>query len=141
LIDIGEYTNIVFGESTQPKPKNWGRKTFNCSCNIPIFQKSSDNIIGRVEIEYVVKPTEDSVMLGGYNNSSWCVRHKPKKWEITHLKSYGLDEIEHTLHLGYIERGGVLTPTPIYIVMEDTNKYNAMILKQERRKKLKQLIK
>ncbi len=137
--EIDEYTNVIFGESTQPKPKNWSRKTLNCKCNIPIFEKSTDNVLGRIDIEYIVEPHNKTVMLGGYSKLKWWMSAKPKKWEVTHLKSYGFDDIEHSTHMGYVERGGALTPSPIYITVEDVNKYNTMILKQERRKKLKQL--
>ena len=137
---IEEYTNLIFGESTQPKPKNWSRKTYTCYCNIPIFQKDRSDILGRIDVEYTVEPTDESVYVGGHNKTNWWMKHKPKKWKITHLKPIDFGDIKYTIHIGHIERGGAITPSPIYISVEDMNKYNAMVLKQDRKKKLKNLM-
>ena len=137
---IEKYTNLNFSDSQHPKPKNWSRKTFKCNCNIPIYQKSTDKILSRIDIDYIVSPKkQENVMIGGYNTKSWWFHGKPNNWKITHIKPTKFDDIEHTLHIGYIERGGGLTPAPLYIIIEDVEKYNKLILKEARLKKLKQL--
>lgn len=136
---IGKYTNVSFGELHNPKPKNWARKTFNCNCNIPIYQADTDIILGRVDIKYIVKSKETLYVLhGGQNRTRWWMHSKPNNWKVTHLEE-PFEDIKYTIHFGYIERGGSLTPTPLYIEMDDVEKYNTMILKQERRKKLNKL--
>ena len=137
--EIGEYTNVSFGERHYPKPKNWSRKTFNCNCNISIYQANTTIILGRIDIKYIVKSKdEERIMVGGYNKTKWWSHSKPNNWKVTHLEE-PFEGIKYTIHFGYIERGGALTPTPLYIEIDDVEKYNTMILKQERRKKLKQL--
>ena len=137
--EISEYTNVIFGESHHPKPKNWSRKTFNCDCNIPIFHADTKIILGRIDIKYIVKSKkEENVLVGGSNKTKWWYSSIPNNWEVTHLEE-PFEDIKYTIHFGYIERGEALTPTPLYIRMDDVDKYKNMILRQKRLQKLKQL--
>jgi len=139
MIKIEEYPDTTFGESQEPKPKNWRRKTFECSCNIGISHNKED--LGRIDIKYIVKSKhEEIVMQGGYNKPRWWSRAKPNNWKITHIEQK-FGNIKHTIHMGYIERGGALTPTPLFVEIKDIDKYKSMILREKRRKKLKQLTK
>ena len=85
----------TFGESQEPKPKNWRRKTFECSCNIGISHNKED--LGRIDIKYIVKSKhEEIVTQGGYNKTRWWSRRKPNNWEITHIEQK-FDNIKHTI--------------------------------------------
>jgi len=140
LIKIEEYTNIVFSEYTQPKPKNWERRTFNCKCNIPVFAEDVNTVLNRIDIRYIVETKElELIQQGGSNKTKWWFNSKPNNWKVTHLESPNLDNIKHTIHFGYIDRSGALTPTPLRIVIEDVDKYKSLLLREARLKKLKQL--
>lgn len=142
LKKIEYYKNLTFSDSEQPKPKNWSRKTFNCKCNIPIYKHVKDDevILGRIDIEYIVESKyQENVMMCGSTSKNWWVVGKPNSWKITHIKSFGFDDILYIIHIGYITRGGALTPSPLYIRIESVDKYESMILRQERRKKLQRL--
>jgi len=147
LKKIEEYKNIIFDSFTQPKPKNWERKLYTCSCNIPIISKDSDinDIIYRININYIITNNKsENVNIITGNSSWWRSKNKLNYWSITHLeepKVYGSDIsfIIDKIVIGYIERGGALTPTPLYITISDINKFNNILLKNERKNKLKNI--
>lgn len=142
LKEIDKYENLIFNEQTIPKPKNWARKTFNCTCNIPVVEAdgttyNTEKILERIDIKYIVKnKEEENVMMGGHNKTKWWFHAKPNFWKITHLEISDFKDIKHYIYIGYIERGGALTPTPLFIVVEDIQKYKNLMLVRKRKAKL-----
>jgi hypothetical protein len=145
---IEEYKNLILNEYTEPKPKNWYRKTFDCGCNIPIVSADTDLVtdldsesLERININYRIKPIDEmSVMVGGSNQRNWWMSGKSNYWEITHLDLPDFKNIKYHIHVGFIKRGGGITPSPLYIVVEDVEKYKTLMLVKARSEKIKKLM-
>lgn len=97
-------------------------------------------IVKPIDIEYIVKPKDAKIIkAGGSNNKRWWFNSKPKYWEITHIKQTYLADITHIINIGYIKRDGVLIPLPLYVLVDDADKYNKLVLVKKRKAKLLKL--
>lgn len=141
---------VIKGSYYVRKPKNYSRKGFICQCDCSVMynEKNPPIKLDTIKVKYKLKKIENNNLthkeVYKKNRNTWMASTKywgefDKVVELPKLFE-SLSESEFSVKTSSFERDGVQVPFIYQIEIYNINKYISLKTKQNRKKKLKNIL-